>query len=74
MLFLSPSFDFGTKYQSPVEPQPDFTYYTEIQQSDLVPTISTLLGLPVPLNNLGVTLKSLLPLWNGSKLNDVTNG
>jgi ethanolamine phosphate transferase 2 subunit G len=63
MLFLSPSFEFKTPFDSPLEPQPEFTYYSKIQQSDLVPTISTVLGLPVPLNNLGVTLNLLFPLW-----------
>jgi ethanolaminephosphotransferase len=64
VLFASPSFPAEDGLKSPVEPQSDFHYYTMIQQSDLVPTISTLLGWPVPRNNIGVLLKSFLRLWN----------
>ena len=55
--------------QSPVDPIPsenEFTFYNKIQQSDLVPTISRLLGWTIPRNNIGVLLNSFLPFWNGT--------
>jgi ethanolamine phosphate transferase 2 subunit G len=66
-LFVSPSFPVdGSTIQSPIDPQTDFHYYTKIQQSDLVPTISTLLGWPIPRNNIGTFVRSFLQLWKGA--------
>jgi ethanolamine phosphate transferase 2 subunit G len=66
--FLSSDLDIR---QSPIDPLPsenEFTFYNKIQQSDLVPTISGLLGWTIPRNNIGLLLKSFLPLWNGAAL------
>ena len=41
----------------------DFDYYRKIEQSDLVPTISALFGVPIPRNNLGVMIPELLDIW-----------
>lgn len=41
----------------------DFHFYTKIGQSDVAATISGLLGVPMPLNNLGVFVPEFLPLW-----------
>ena len=61
---MSPSLSDGTTFlQSPVEPSSEFFYYNKIQQSDLVPTISTLLNWTIPRNNIGVLLRSFLRLW-----------
>ncbi|KAK9472833.1 alkaline-phosphatase-like protein [Dipodascopsis tothii] len=40
-----------------------FRYHTKIDQADLVPSLSALLGIPVPKNNLGVLIPRLLKLW-----------
>ena len=66
VLFSSPSFPAEGGIECPVEPTGDFHFYTKIQQSDLVPTISTLLGWPIPRNNIGVLLKPFLRLWKGT--------
>jgi ethanolamine phosphate transferase 2 subunit G len=63
---MSPCFQEWKVLQSPVEIQTEFNYYSKIQQADLVPSLSILLGLSVPLNNLGVIPKSFLPLWKGN--------
>lgn len=63
---MSPAFsESGSTIESPVEPRSEFHYYTKIQQSDLVPTISSLLGWTIPRNNLGVLLRSFVDLWRG---------
>lgn len=40
-----------------------YKYFGYVNQLDIVPTISGLLGLPLPLNNLGSFIPDLLPLW-----------
>jgi hypothetical protein len=64
MLFMSPSLS-AIRSEAPVEPRGEFTYYNKIQQSDLVPTISSLLGWPIPRNNLGVLVQSFIGFWKG---------
>ena len=64
---MSPSFSGqAPNLLSPIPHQNEFDYYTKIQQSDLVPTISSLLGWTLPRNNIGVLLQSFLALWKGS--------
>jgi ethanolamine phosphate transferase 2 subunit G len=66
---MSPSFSqIASTIQSPIDPQGEFHYYTKIQQSDLVPTISSLLSWTIPRNNIGVLLRSFLGLWKGMYL------
>jgi len=61
---MSPNFpENDSLIQCPIETEDEFTYYTKIQQSDLVPTISSLLGWTIPKNNIGVLLKSFIGLW-----------
>lgn len=45
-------------------PEGTFQYYNSIQQSDIVPTLAALLGLPIPLNNLGVLIPQFLRFWS----------
>jgi hypothetical protein len=45
----------------------DFGFYSTIEQSDLAPTITSLLGLPIPKNNLGVTIPALMKMWDGMR-------
>lgn len=41
-----------------------FDYYDTILQSDLVPALSLLLGLPIPKNSLGIVPHKILDLWD----------
>jgi ethanolaminephosphotransferase len=62
---LSPS---GRK--CPVTPKNGaFEFYTTVEQSDLAPTITSLLGLPIPRNNLGVLIPDFLRLWKDCTCN-----
>lgn len=49
--------------QSPLRYNDEFTYYERIQQIDLVPTLCSLLRLPIPKNSLGVFIRDFLSLW-----------
>lgn len=69
LVFLSPKLQKVYKgLNSPVNSTPDdFQYYVTVEQSDVVPTLAILLGLPIPLNNLGVFIPRFLELWpNGA--------
>lgn len=64
LVFLSPKLkSLGRTFQSPVETQEDFRYYSVVEQSDLAPTLGALLGFPVPKNNLGAFMLDFLPFW-----------
>lgn len=69
LLFISPKFEaLGVSQESPVEPFDDLQYYRTVEQADITPTLAGLLGLPIPLNSLGVFIPELLDLWDSSKL------
>ena len=40
-----------------------FNSKTEVQQIDVTPTLSTLLGVPIPQNNLGVVIPDVLDIF-----------
>ncbi|KAK6463297.1 major facilitator superfamily [Scheffersomyces coipomensis] len=63
--FISPKFSntFNLGYTAPLDESPDYTYYSKINQIDLVPSLSGLLNFPIPKNNLGVFIPQLLKLW-----------
>lgn len=65
LVFVSPKLKhIGTGANCPSsEPEDRFHYYNMIEQSDIVPTLSGLLGLPIPMNNLGVFIPQFLALW-----------
>ncbi|RAL07722.1 mannose-ethanolamine phosphotransferase LAS21 [Aspergillus homomorphus CBS 101889] len=65
LLFISPLFRNmgGSRLQSPIDIPDDFQCYKSIDQTDIVPTLAGLLGLPVPLNNLGVFITDFLGMW-----------
>ena len=68
LVFLAPKLrPLSSGRKSPVSPTKDFTFYKRVEQSDLAPTISALLGLPIPRNNLGVIIPDLLSLWQDRK-------
>ena len=68
MVFASPIFKGMEKrkiYECPTLPKEgtEFHYYTKIGQSDLVPTLAAILGMPVSKNSLGVLVREVLGLW-----------
>ncbi|KUL82339.1 hypothetical protein ZTR_10516 [Talaromyces verruculosus] len=48
---------------SPIEAE-EFEYYRTVEQSDITPTLAGLLGVPIPLNSLGVFIPEFLGLWD----------
>jgi ethanolaminephosphotransferase len=70
LVFISPKLKaLSSGRKCPVTPRKDFDYYVTMEQSDIVPTISGLLGYPVPLNNLGVFIPDFLGLWKNRLCN-----
>ncbi|KAM3462841.1 hypothetical protein MY5147_006860 [Beauveria neobassiana] len=68
LLFLSPKLKgIGHPYEAPTLPQNDFDFYSEVEQSDIVPTLAALLGFPVSKNNLGAFIPEFLPFWPSPK-------
>jgi ethanolaminephosphotransferase len=69
LLFISPKLEaLGAPQQSPIEAFDDLQYYRTVEQADITPTLAGLLGLPIPLNSLGVFIPEFLDLWDSSKL------
>ena len=61
LVFASPKFTSLTTRSCPTLPKDgtEFEFYRKVQQSDVVPTIASLLGFPVPKNSLGVVLEEV---------------
>ncbi|CAG8258428.1 unnamed protein product [Penicillium salamii] len=66
LLFMSPKFETLGGRESPVEPSGDMAYYKTVEQADIAPTLAGLLGVPIPLNSLGVFIPDFLGMWNQS--------
>ncbi|KAF3935702.1 hypothetical protein ABW19_dt0207959 [Dactylella cylindrospora] len=65
LVFMSPKLkSLGSKRAAPEVPRDEFTFYRKIEQSDVAPTLTSLLGLPIPKNNLGLFVNDFLPLWD----------
>lgn len=63
MCFLSKKFNLieeERKVLPIAEKNSNYEYLTKIQQVDLVPTLMSLFGLPIPKNNVGVIIEDLL--------------
>jgi ethanolaminephosphotransferase len=68
LLFLSPKFEaLGVRQESPVEAFDYLQYYRTVEQADITPTLAGLLGLPIPLNSLGIFIPEFLDMWDSSK-------
>lgn len=68
LLFISPKLQaLNTSRESPVGVVNDLQYYRHVDQTDITPTLSGLLGLPIPLNNLGVFIPEFLAMWHLGK-------
>lgn len=68
LLFASPKLKEmkkKRKYECPTSPKEgtEFHFYTKMEQSDLVPTLAGLMGLPISRNSLGVSIPELDGLW-----------
>lgn len=67
LVFISPKFMHLKKpiYTAPTNPNQgtEFEFYRKVAQNDVVPTLSALLGIPVPRNNLGILLPEMLAFW-----------
>ncbi|KAK9469340.1 alkaline-phosphatase-like protein [Lipomyces arxii] len=64
LLFASPAFSsIAPGNKVPADQVGEYEYYSKIEQVDIVPTISGLLGNPMPMNNIGVFIPELLKLW-----------
>lgn len=64
LVFISPKFEaLSGRRKSPVEPFDDLQYYRTVEQADITPTIAGLLGLPIPLNSLGIFIPEFLEMW-----------
>jgi ethanolaminephosphotransferase len=69
LLFLSPKIKTAnfenTDFQAPTSPNDGgFGFYEVVEQSDIAPTLSAFLGLPIPMNNLGVVIPRLLKMFD----------
>jgi len=79
LLFASPKLQSTVGQRpaltAPTQPKEgtEFDFYRKIEQSDLVPTISALLGVPFPKNNLGVVVPELLEFWRNDGDRKITN-
>ncbi|KAI4180470.1 MAG: hypothetical protein LQ346_006990 [Caloplaca aetnensis] len=64
LLFISPKLrSISRELECPISvPNGTFGYYQKVEQADIVPTLAALLGFPIPKNNLGVAIPSLLLL------------
>jgi ethanolaminephosphotransferase len=68
LLFASPKFKTMVPkegYECPTVPKAgtQYDYYSKVEQQDLVPTLSGLMGLPIPRNSIGKPLSELRGVW-----------
>lgn len=69
LLFASPS--FRNLELLPITPVGnggvDFIYHKLVDQADLVPTLASLMGFPVPVRSAGVLISDFLGLWSAEE-------
>lgn len=65
---------FAHPQNAPLPATPDFTFYDRVSQVDLVPTLSLLLGLPIPKNSLGLLMPHFKGLWSESEQSTIQRG
>lgn len=68
LLFASPKLKkrhARPHYESPRLPEKgtEYHYYRKIEQSDIVPTLASLMGMPIPKNSLGVFINEFAACW-----------
>ncbi|KAL4976195.1 alkaline-phosphatase-like protein [Aspergillus desertorum] len=65
LVFISPKLQsLGAGRESPVDATNELQYYRVVDQTDITPTLAGLLGLPIPLNSLGVFIPEFLDMWH----------
>ncbi|GMM29611.1 mannose-ethanolamine phosphotransferase [Martiniozyma asiatica (nom. inval.)] len=60
--FLNYNLNDGVK--APIKWDEEYRYFKRVDQIDLVPTLSTLIGLKIPMNNLGSFIPSFLSMYS----------
>ena len=64
LLFMSPKFrSLRNTFTSPQPRNPKYTFYSVVDQVDIVPTLGTLLGFSIPAGSVGVVIKQLLAIF-----------
>ncbi|KAI1093336.1 alkaline phosphatase-like protein [Rostrohypoxylon terebratum] len=64
LVFVSPKLKSISKpVKVPADAVEDFQHYSVVEQSDLAPTLASLLGFPVPKNSLGSFILEFLAFW-----------
>ncbi|KAL4998988.1 alkaline-phosphatase-like protein [Aspergillus recurvatus] len=65
LLFISPKLQgLGAGTESPANATNELQYYRVVDQTDIAPTLAGLLGLPIPVNSLGVFIPEFLDMWH----------
>jgi ethanolaminephosphotransferase len=64
LVFMSPKFKALGGRESPIKPTEEMKYYQTVEQADIAPTLAGLLGVPIPLNSLGVFIPDFLRMWD----------
>lgn len=72
LLFASPAFRNMRKrleYKCPTMPKEgtEFHYYTKVEQSDIVPVLAGLMGMPISQNSLGVFMPEFAGVWSAKQ-------
>lgn len=68
LVFVSPKLrSINSGRRVPASFEEDFQYYSTVEQSDIAPTLGSLLGFPAPRNNLGAIISDFLPFWPKSQ-------
>jgi ethanolaminephosphotransferase len=73
LLFASPKFKtmpIRREYECPTSANEGtlYDFYDRVEQQDLVPTLSALMGLPIPRNSIGRVMGGLLGVWQDDEL------
>ncbi|KAH7321472.1 GPI ethanolamine phosphate transferase-like protein 2 [Rhexocercosporidium sp. MPI-PUGE-AT-0058] len=64
LVFVSPKLrNINPGHRAPAPFEEEFQYYSTVEQSDIAPTLGSLLGFPAPRNNLGAMIPDFLPFW-----------
>ncbi|KAJ8099970.1 alkaline-phosphatase-like protein [Lipomyces tetrasporus] len=67
LLFASPLFSMhGAGLPAALKRTDNYEYYNVIEQVDIVPSISGLVGNPFPMNSIGIFIPELLRFWSRS--------
>lgn len=74
LVFISDKLrELNKTFTSPLPYDGNYRYYSMIQQIDIVPTLCSLLHIPIPKNSLGVVIRDFLPLWPSVQRRSVVN-